>query len=124
MASEDKSFVGSVFKNANRAAKDLKNIIKLNDIYLDATLDKEVRKLMNASSNDEINDLNEDILEKIVKQINNKGEDVIYIDNRAFLKVLGYSATAIKLVNNTYDDVLDIINLQIKFLYIKNMPTF
>lgn len=112
MASEDKSFVGSVFKNANRAAKDLKNIIKLNDIYLDATLDKEVRKLMNASSNDEINDLNEDILEKIVKQINNKGEDVIYIDNRAFLKVLGYSATAIKLVNNTYDDVLDIINLQ------------
>lgn len=126
-----KQFLGTeekkseVFDYANKSAKYLKNIIKLNKIKFDDSTDEILDKMVKCTSEEELEKLNRQFInDYVIPAIKAEGKDEVYLDGKQFSEALGYASSILKFTGATVDDVLEIMNLSNEIEVYKKYSNF
>lgn len=101
-----------VFAYANMSANFLSNLIELNNIERNDSIDELMKKIINATSQQNCEKYQRQLVnDYIIPLLKQTGTDTVYLDGEAFSNALNYASSILKCVGATTDDILGIMNL-------------
>ena len=103
-----------IMTQINRTTKYFNNLIKLNNLEDEAELDELMSKIMNSTSEKELEKWQKQFADMIVREVKENQTDKIYkicVEGDQFAKALGYAASVLEFAGATVDDILALMNL-------------
>lgn len=115
MEIDNSNVVNDIFSYSNKTAKFFKNIIKLNGIVEDDEIDSLMDRILAAKTQGEVEILQKQFAQKIVKEINtnNPEASILNIDifSENFGKALGSASNILSFAGATVDDIVSLAKL-------------